>query len=278
MTQFILPTLFATFLWWFSTGAIFFLDGLPKRTFKWSLLGAGAVTIAAFYFLHKSAQDVSAHGAYVAFTCGLLIWGWQEISFYMGFLTGPRRHECEEGCRGWRHFGHALLVSLHHELSILVCGAIVLALTWGAPNQLGLWTYLTLFFMHQSARLNVFLGVRNLNAEFLPPHLTYLRSFMKQAPINLLFPISVTAGTAVLAWFVQRAAAADPSSFEATAFIFLSALLALAVLEHWVLILPIPFQKLWSWSLKSRRITRLSPTEGLVATLAVVKSFSIKRM
>jgi putative photosynthetic complex assembly protein 2 len=277
MTQFILPTLFATFLWWFSTGAIFFLDGLPQRTFKWSLLSAAFLTGLAFYGLHASAQDVSIQGAYVAFSCGLLIWGWQEISFYMGFLTGPRRHACEDGCHGWRHFGHALLVSLYHEISILLCGVVILALTWDAPNQLALWTYLTLFFMHQSARLNVFLGVRNLNAEFLPPHLSYLRSFMKSAPINLLFPISVTAGTAVLAWFVHRAAVADPSSFDATAFSFLSALLALAVLEHWVLVLPIPFQKLWNWSLVSRRISGLSSADGLAAKLALFKSVSIKR-
>ena len=277
MAQFILPTLFALFLWWFSTGAIFFLDGLPQRTFKWSLLGAGLLTLAAFHFMRQSAQDVSLNGAYVAFASGLLVWGWQEISFYMGFLTGPRKHACEEGCGGWRHFGHALLVSLYHELSILVCGAAVVAVTWDAPNQLGLWTYLTLCCMHQSARLNVFLGVRNLNAEFLPAHLGYLRSFMKQAPINLLFPISVTAGTAVLAWFVQRAAAAEPTSFEAVSFAFLSALLALAVLEHWVLILPIPFQKLWNWSLKSRQFGRGVSNDGLEAALALVKSISARR-
>ncbi len=277
MAQFILPTLFALFLWWFSTGAIFFLDGLPQRTFKWSLLGAAAVSIGALYFLWRSASDLSANGAYVAFSCGLLIWGWQEISFYMGFLTGPRRHACPEGCSGWRHFGHAVLVSLHHEISILVCGAVMVALTWDAPNQLGVWTYATLCCMHQSARLNVFLGVRNLNAEFLPAHLAYLRSFMVEKPINLLFPVSVTLGTAALALFIQKAAVSDPASYDATAYSFLSALLALAIIEHWVLILPIPFQKLWNWSLKSRRLGRGGSGEGADAALAFVKSIALKR-
>lgn len=277
MTQFVLPSLFALFLWWFSTGAIFFLDGLPQRSFKWSMLGATAILIGAFVTLARVVDDVSVHGAYVAFSCGLLIWGWQEISFYMGYVTGPRKHACAPGCAGWRHFGHALLISLYHEISILICGAIILWITWDAPNKLALWTYLVLCCMHQSARLNVFLGVRNLNAEFLPPHLAYLRSFMVEKPINPLFPLSVTAGTAILVVFILRAAADTASPFDVAAYTFLSALLALAVVEHWVLILPIPFQKLWSWSLKSREMGRGVSAEGFVAALALVKAIAIKR-
>ena len=40
--------------------------------------------------------------------------------------------------------------------------------------------------------LNVFLGVRNLNEQFLPKHLRYLGSYLVQKPMNLLFPLSVT--------------------------------------------------------------------------------------
>ena len=35
-----LPVLYALFVWWFSTGLILYLDGLPRRTFRWSMLGA----------------------------------------------------------------------------------------------------------------------------------------------------------------------------------------------------------------------------------------------
>jgi len=42
-----LPVLFAVFVWWFSTGIVLLLDGLPRTTFRWShllstLLGLGA--------------------------------------------------------------------------------------------------------------------------------------------------------------------------------------------------------------------------------------------
>ena len=33
------PIAYALLLWWFSTGTIFYLDSLPRRTFKWSMAG-----------------------------------------------------------------------------------------------------------------------------------------------------------------------------------------------------------------------------------------------
>ena len=70
--------------------------------------------------------------------------------------------------------------------------------------------------------------------------------------MNPLFPVSVTVSTAVLAWLVARAAAADAGSFEAAGYSFLAALMALAILEHWFLVLPLPTAALWSWGLRSR--------------------------
>ncbi|MGI3777705.1 MAG: putative photosynthetic complex assembly protein PuhE, partial [Janthinobacterium lividum] len=177
MSLYVFPALFALFVWWFSTGVIMYLDGLPRPTFKWSMLGATVLLAASLYGLHATGSDTSVRGAYVGFTCGLLAWGWQEISFYMGFVTGTRKQPCEEGCRGWRHFGHAIQTSLWHELAIIAAAIAVVALTWHAPNQVGMWTFMVLWWMHQSAKLNVFLGVRNLNEEFLPEHLQFLRSF-----------------------------------------------------------------------------------------------------
>ena len=248
MSDYVQPALFALFLWWFSTGVILYLDRLPQHTFKWSLAGAAIIVAAALWFLYQSRTDTTVQGAYIAFTSGLMIWAWQEISFYTGYVTGPRKTMCATGCSGWRHFGHALQANLYHEISILIGAAFCVALTWGAPNQTGLWTYVLLWWMHESARLNVFLGVRNLNEQFLPEHMAFLRSFLTRKPINLLFPFSVTISTAMTMWLVQQALAA-PSDGASASFSFLAALLALAVLEHWFLVLPLPAEKLWGWSL-----------------------------
>ena len=252
MADYGLPVLYALFLWWFSTGLVLYLDGLPARTYRWSMLGASALLGAALYGLARSGADASVGGAYVAFTCGLVIWGWHEISFLMGYVTGPRRTPCSEGCRGWRHFVHATQTILYHELAIAATAAALVALTWDEENQVGTRTFVILWGMRLSAKLNVFLGVPNLSEEFLPEQLQYLKSYLKKKPMNLLFPVSVTVSTVIAALLVRSALAADASAFEVAGFVFLAALLALAILEHWFLVLPLPDAALWSWALRSR--------------------------
>jgi putative photosynthetic complex assembly protein 2 len=253
LAEFALPILHAVFVWWFATGVILYLDGLPTRTFKWSMLAATAIFGVALYGLNTSAGDATVSGAYAAFSYGLLAWGWQEISFYMGYVTGPRRHGCPEGCRGWRHFWHAVQTSLYHEISIVVTLAVIVALTWNQPNQVGLWTFVALWWMHESARLNVFLGVRNLNEEFLPDHMEFLKSFFNnRQQMNLLFPISVTVSTVVTVLLAQAALSPTASEFELVGYTFVATMMTLAILEHWFLVLPLPAAALWNWSLRSR--------------------------
>lgn len=247
-----LPVAFAIFVWWGSTGLILYLDGLARGTFAWSMLGASLLLVAGLYGLSLTSADPSVSGAYAAFFCALLVWGWLEISFYLGYVTGPRKHRCVEGCRGWRHFGHAIMASLWHELAILAVAAIVVAVTWDQPNQIGLWTFVTLWWMHQSARLNVLLGVRNLNADFLPEHLAYLKSFLTKGSMNLLFPVSITVSTVVCAFLVSAAAGA-PTAFERVGLTLVATMMALAILEHWFLVLPLPVERLWNWYLNARR-------------------------
>jgi putative photosynthetic complex assembly protein 2 len=244
--------LFCLFVWWFSTGLIIYLDGLPKHTFKYSMVFNSALTLAALWGLRGSAHDTTTHGAYVAFACGVVAWGWQEISFYMGYVTGPRKAQCPEGCSGWDHFVHAVQTSLWHELAIIASAAIVVGLTWHAPNQIGTWTFLVLWWMHQSAKLNVFFGVRNLNEEFLPEHLSFLKSFFTKKPMNLLFPVSVTISTVILVLMAQQATLPGADHFHKVGATFVATMMAFAILEHWFLVLPLPAGKLWSWGLASR--------------------------
>lgn len=252
MAAYGLPVAYALFLWWFTTGLVLVLDGLPRRTHRWSMLGTTAVLGVSLYGLAATAADASATGAYVAFTCGVLVWGWQEVAFLTGFLAGPRRTACPPGAGEWRRFAQAIHAILYHELAIVAAAAVVLALTWDAPNRVGAWTFLILWVMRQSANLNLFLGVRNLGLEFLPEHLAYLGSFFRQRPMNLLFPVSVTAATWVLALMVERAVAPGASAFEVAALTLCAALLGLAILEHWFLVLPLPVAALWQWGLKVR--------------------------
>jgi putative photosynthetic complex assembly protein 2 len=271
------PALFALFVWWFSTGLVLVLDGLAPRTFKWSMVGATVLLAVALYGLAAGRDDTSIGGAYLAFTCGVLTWAWLEISFYTGFVTGPRRQPCADGCAGWSHFGHAIQASLWHELAILAAALLVVVCTWDGANQIGRWTFVIMWWMHQSAKLNVFLGVRNLNAEFLPPHLQYLRSFLTRRPMNLLFPVSVTLSTIVAAELFQRAAGDAATPFAAAGFTFLGVLMTLAILEHWFLMVPLPIAALWSWSLRSRPAVPATRIEVVTGFLGAGKTTFLRR-
>ena len=273
-----LAIIFALFIWWASTVAIIYLDGLKPHTFKYSLAGMTVVTIASLYGLYLTKNDPTVRGAYIAFTCGLLAWGWQECSFYMGMVTGPRKQACPENCKGWAHFGHAIQTSLYHELAIIASAILVVALTWGGANQIGTWTFMILWWMHQSAKLNVFLGVRNLNEEFLPEHLTFLKGFLNKKAMNLLFPFSVTISTVITVIVAMRAFAGDATAFEQVGYSFLTAMMALAILEHWMLVLPMPAGKLWNAGLKSRGNARPFDAEIVVGFLGAGKTTFLKRV
>jgi putative photosynthetic complex assembly protein 2 len=125
----------------------------------------------------------------------------------------------------------------------------VLALLWGAPNQLGAWTFVALWLLRWSAKLNLFLGVPNLNDDWLPEHLRYLGSYIPRRPMNLLFPVSVTAATAVTGALILGATEAT-TDFARAGLTLLATLLFLGLLEHWFLVLPLRDSALWSWALR----------------------------
>ncbi|MFP4129130.1 MAG: putative photosynthetic complex assembly protein PuhE [Halorhodospira sp.] len=252
MVEYLLPALYALFLWWFSTGAVIYLDNLPVRTFRWSMLGCTGALAVGIYGIAVASTETSIAGAYTAFTGALLVWAWIELSYYTNYVTGPRQIACTPDCRGWRHFWHALQSNIYHELAILLLGAVIFALTWGDGNRTALWTFLVLAWMHESARINVFLGVRNLNEELVPEHMDFLRSFMRRRPMNLFFPLSVSLSTVALVLLVQAAAAPAADSFMAVSLTLVATLMALAILEHWFLVTPLPTAFLWRWGLRAR--------------------------
>jgi putative photosynthetic complex assembly protein 2 len=247
------PVACAVLAWWFATGAILFLVRRPPATFAWSLAAAALAAAGALLALAATREDTTAAGAYAAFGCSVVLWGFLELGFLTGIISGSRRHGCAAGCGGWRHFAHAIAAILHHELAIIAVGAAIIAIAWGAPNPIGAWTFVVLWVMRQSAKLNLFLGVRNLGEEFLPAHLGYLKSYFRRRPINLLFPISVTVPAIVATLLVRAALAPDASPFDVTGHLLVATLLALAVLEHWLLVLPLSMDALWRWAMGDER-------------------------
>jgi putative photosynthetic complex assembly protein 2 len=264
MCPYAAPFLATVALWWSSTGLILLLDSQDRRTYVGSMIGTSALVTLALWLIAVTASETTAQSAYVAFACGIVVWGWQLLGFYTGFVTGPNKSACAPGSSALSRFVQAVATSVYHEFAAILGAVALAALTYGQPNRIALWTYIILWLMHSSAKLNLFLGVPNLGTEMLPTHLAFLTSYMARRPMNALFPASVTAGTVGSALLFILACRSGASGFEIAGFAMLGSLMALAVVEHWFLVVPIDGNALWS-AFRRRR------ADGSVATATRVE-------
>ncbi|MFK7869404.1 MAG: putative photosynthetic complex assembly protein PuhE [Roseobacter sp.] len=244
------PVLVALFAWWFSTGAILWVvktteRGGPKARQRsvWlslPLLFGGILVIWA-------TKDTNASwSVYAAFFAALAVWGWIELAFLAGIITGPNTHPCPTGRPEWERFLRAWGTIAYHEMLLATACIAIFLFAWDGVNTFGMWTFGVLFFARVSAKLNLFLGVPKINIDFLPAALAHLPSHFRFRALNWLFPISITALTfAVACWLERVHATTAPGAL--TGFALLTAITALALFEHWMMVLPIPDEKLWRW-------------------------------
>ncbi len=246
MSELIVPLCFTIFIWWFGTGAILFLDSLKESTFRWSLIACSICAVLAFVVIFITAKSTAASDAYVAFTASVMVWAWVELTFLTGLITGPQKTAWQP-LRSSR-FRQALSALLHHELLLLVCASVIVILSIAQPNQTASLTFLSLWCMRASAKLNLFLGVRNWSEEFLPKNLRYLTSFFKSAPLNLLLPFTFVAGAWAIIICLDKSSLASNSASVQTGYLLVAGLLILGLLEHLLMVLPFRSSKLWKWA------------------------------
>jgi putative photosynthetic complex assembly protein 2 len=228
------------------------LNGLPKRFFKAIFVVSIAVLLLAFWGLEISSQQATLAGAYCSFTCAIVIWGWQELAFLLGYITGSRRSDCPAGLSSMRRAWYAFQTINYHELTLLGLGIVIFLMNYDAVNQTGLWTYVILWGMRQSTKINIFLGVLNFNEAFLPQHLKYLITYFKRRAMNLLMPFSILLSVIFLVPIWSHATS-ESSAYEITSSALLGTLIALGLLEHLFLIMPFPSELLWKWGYKNHR-------------------------
>ena len=161
--------LYCLFVWWFSTGLIVLLNNLPAAHLQ-----------GQFFGLHRHCRRIALPPRrgqprcqrYRRLRCVHLCRAGLGLA-RNGVLHGLRdgaaqRPRARTTATAAMHFGHGVQACIDHELAILGTGVAVLWATWGAPNHVGLWTFMILWGMRLSAKLNVFLGVLNLGEPFLP--------------------------------------------------------------------------------------------------------------
>lgn len=251
--SFILPVLFAVFLWWFTTGLIIVVYGRSARLIRLCFVGSTVALLLAFWGLIATRPFTQPHHIYLAFTCGLVIWGWQTASYYLGYVKGPRGKEPaakdKELARPFDRFWRALQSGIYHELLVVVFVAVLAGLTWPYANRWGFWIFLAMWLMHSSAKLNVFLGVRNFRMEFLPPHLHHLDGLLNKQSNNTFFPLSIVVASTVTLFLFYKAIEPGATSAQTIGSLLIATMMGLGVIEHLLLVLPIP-ATLYGWGIR----------------------------
>jgi putative photosynthetic complex assembly protein 2 len=258
VTEFALPLLFATVLWFVATGFVLWLDKLPSHTWPVSITLASIASGFAMGGIIATAEETSSWAAYVAFACALVLWGWHELSFLMGFVTGPNRNPCPPDARGWRRFRLAAATLIYHEVAMFGCLIVMAAATWGKANQTATLTFLLLFVMRLSAKFNIFAGVPHLSTEMMPDHMRYLASYFRIAPPRWFFLASVS-GIAVLAAWLADLALSSRGGI-ATGYALAFALVALAFIEHGFLVVPWQDTAIFRWAMPEMARQRAAET------------------
>jgi len=240
----------AIFAWWFSTGVILMVVRRADRlgTHGMTVFSALPMVALGIWAVSASLQELSALGAYLGFAGALAIWGWIELAFLAGVITGPQREDCPPNLKGGARFHRAFQTVAYHELALTLGLWGLVVASDGAENQIALATYLVLFLARIMAKLNLFFGVPRINVEFVPARLSHLKTYFRQGSVTLVFPLAITVLTALLAVCAERLWGAQ-SDVAIVGFALLTALSALALLEHWLMVVPLPDAKLWRWML-----------------------------
>lgn len=259
-----IAAVFAVFAWWFFTGVILYVvrhsDSTEPAAHRRAVVLALPLAALGAAGVIASVGSLTIGGVYIAFLSVLLIWGWIELAFLSGVITGPERRACPQGLTGWPRFVRAWHTLSYHEfLLVLVLLAITIA-TAGAENKFALWTYLILFVARISAKLNLFFGVPRINTEFVPRPLNHLKSYFRKGGVTAAFPVGVTFLSVSAACFAERLITAELPALT-IGFALLTALTALAAIEHWLMVIPLPDAKLWRWMLPDTTSTKGDPNE-----------------
>jgi putative photosynthetic complex assembly protein 2 len=252
MIDYALPALFALLVWWAGTGVVLLLDRLPRATAAVTFTGSSVLAVAALACIGHTSNDRSVEAAYGGFACAMVLWGWHELAFLSGWVTGPRRQNGTPGAQGWRRLSEAVQVLLWHELALLVTLVALWAWIGARASPVAAWTFTLLYAMRVSAKLNLYLGVRNLALEFLPERLGYLGSYFRRRRFNALMPWSLVLGVLCALWILGDVAQAQPGARAAR--LLLASTLALALVEHLMMILPLQPSALWRWALKREAV------------------------
>jgi len=262
----------ASCVWWLSTGLVLLLVHWANRRKlePWQLLPVITVVgIAGVLMLLEGSSRQTPFGSYLGFLGALLVWAWHETTFLTGIVTGRNKNACPPGAKGYTRFLAAWRAVCDHEIAILVTGVFLWLLLSDAPNTFGLATFGLLWGMRISAKLLIFLGARHAISGLIPPGIVHLKSYFNTGRTTPFFPLLLAIAVGLFAILVAGAMNAH-SAYSIVGHILLAAFMALAIIEHLILVLPVSDTVLWRWAVpKGAREPRSDSTTHEFASAGV---------
>ena len=248
-----IAALAALFLWWFATGILLWRvhradRGDPDQHLLSVIYTLPLLVLGGWGATH-GLDKTTLSAVWLSFLSAFALWAWVELAFLSGIITGPNRAPLPDGLSPEGRFRAAFLAVAWHELALLTVLVILGAISHGADNAFAFWTFGVLFIARISAKLNLFLGVPQINVQFLPRPLAHLESYFRRGPVTGFFPVSVTVLALGVGCFLERAWAAHAAQTPGPmiGFSLLAILTALALLEHWFMVWRLGDDRLWNW-------------------------------
>jgi len=253
--------------WWLATGLIVAQqrDGVTRAL---AALGSVGLALVGIRLAHRARHDATAGGATRSFLGGALLWAWAQVAFYGGWMVGPVTALPGGQAPTWALAVAAVRSTAYAEVAAAFALAAAILATRDEPpagasrglegsvapgeatNRTAIWTVLAFWITHETAKLNVFLGVANPGSRFLPDRLAFLRAFFGPPANSPLLVVTVVALAWATGWLCVRAWRAT-RPFDAQRAALLATLVGLATLEHALLALPADVP-LWDVFLRAR--------------------------
>ena len=242
---------FVVLYWWLATGAIFALER-SSTTRGAGLALALALGALGVMLVVRSRDDASPLGARRSFLGGAFLWSLVQVSFYGGWLVGPRGLAVHVPVQepSLAFATQAVVSMLWYQLAMLFALWLVFCVTWDRINRTGWWALVVFYTTHQLACVSIFLGVENPGRGFFPTDLVFLESYFGPAR-NSLFLIASVAFLIALTLTLSVKALRATMPMRRQALTLLTVLSTLGVLELLVLGLAVQLN-LWDTFLEFR--------------------------
>jgi len=252
MKETLIPIATVILIWWTSTGAVLWLArGLDKQM-NLRLIGMTVLCALGFAGVLVASSQTGVWAVYLGFVSAIVIWGWVEFTLLSGMITGSRTEDCPADVSEPERFKMAFRAIAHHEYALVVMLVSLAILDSSGGTGMAIKTFALLWIMRLGAKLTIFSGAPELSTNMIPERLSYMKSYFRHDRISFAFWMSLAG---CIFFFSGGIYALNHVQYDAavqTQVTMLTTLVALAILEHIFMVLPVADSRLWSWAMSQQ--------------------------